>query len=73
MCPKDEKCVRSTSSLTRHINACKNLITLLNCQLPNSTLILKYITTSHLNFLLDNSKENISLEVLNNSKKKSDQ
>lgn len=69
-CLRYRKNIKSTSNLTRYINACKNAITLPNCQILNSTLVLKYNKTSHSNFLLNNNIKNISLEVSKNGKKK---
>lgn len=68
--PKYGKSVKFTSSLTKHVNAYKNLITLLSCQPLNSTLILEYNTTSHPNFLLYNNKEVINLRIFKNDKEK---
>lgn len=42
---------------------------MLNYQLLNLILILKYYIINHLDFLFNNYKKNISLKVSNNSKK----
>lgn len=55
--------------MRQHINAYKNPITLLCCQLLNLVSILKYNTTSPMDFLSDNNKKDISLKILNNGKK----
>ena len=69
MCPRCRKGVKSTSGLISHINTCKILITLPNCQLSNPKLMLDYNTTNLLDLPSDKNKENISLETSNNGKK----
>lgn len=68
LCSGCKKTVKSISGLTRYINVCKISITLPTCQPSNSKLILEYNVTNHLNFLLDNSKKDISQGVSHNSK-----
>lgn len=70
ICLRCGKSIKSTSSFPRYINAYKNLIYLLSCQPLNSAAILKYNTTSHLDFLSKSNKENIRLGTFNNSKQK---
>lgn len=70
---KYKKSVKFTSDLTRYINACKILITLLNCQLLNPKLVLDYFITNLLDLQLNKNKDNkkdISLRILNNNKEK---
>lgn len=62
-----EKAVKSTSSLTRHINICKIPITLPSRQSSIPVLILEYNMTNHLALTLDNLEEDISQEALNNN------
>lgn len=63
------KSVKSTSNLTKYVNTCKNLITFLSCSYLNTTLILEYNITSHLNFSSNNNKENIGPKASNNGEK----
>ena len=70
MCSRYRKVVKSTSGLTRHVNACKIPITLPSCQSFKPASILKYNTINHPDLLSDNFKENISLGVSNNDKEK---
>ena len=65
MCLRCETSVKSTSSLTRHIIACKLPIFLLYCQLSNPNLVLDYNITNSLNLSLDKNKEDITPEVSN--------
>lgn len=67
---KYRKGIKFTNRLIKHVNAFKNLITILNCQLSNLTAILKYIINSYLDFLLNNNKKDNSLRTLHNNKKK---
>lgn len=69
-CPKSGKGIKPSSHLIRHINVCKILITLPNYQSSNSPLILEYNTINHLDFWLNNDKEDISLRESNNSEEK---
>ena len=69
-CPRYKISVKSTSGLIKHVNVCKILITLPNCQPSNPKLVLNYNTTNSLDLPSNNNKKNISLEVLNNSKKR---
>lgn len=66
-CSRYRKSVKSTNDFTRHTNACKILITLLNCQPSTPALILKYNTINHPDLLSDNFIENINLRASNNN------
>ncbi len=59
-CPRCRKSVKSTSCLTRHVNACKIPITLLSCQPLEPTVILKDNTTNRPDLPSDNNEESIS-------------
>ncbi len=65
-CPRREKSVKSTSGLTKYVNACKIPIILPSCQLSTPAPILEYNTTNHSNLPLDNFEKNISLGAPNN-------
>ena len=67
VCPRCGKGVKSTSSLTRHVNACKIPISLLCCQSSNPDLVLNYNTTNPLDSPSDNNKEGITPEISNHS------
>ena len=70
VCPRCGKGVKSTSSLTRHINSCKIPITLPSRQPSTLAPILKYNTTNHPDLPSDNFEEDISPRALNNGKKR---
>ena len=70
VCPGCRKDVKSTSGLTRHINACKIPITLPNRQSLNPEPVLDYNTTNPLDLPSDNNKEDISPRESNNGKKR---
>lgn len=70
MCLRYRKVVKSTSGLTRHVNACKIPITLSSCQPFKPTSILKYNTINYPDLSSDNFKEDISLGASNNDKEK---
>ncbi len=65
-CPKCEKGVKSTSSLTKHINACKIPVILPYCQPSTLAPILEYNTINHPDLPSDYFKEDISLGISNN-------
>ncbi len=67
-CPRFGKDVKSTSGLTRHVNACKIPITLPSCQSSTPTLILEYNMTNHPDLPSDYFKKDISPEESNNNK-----
>lgn len=69
MCLRDRNDVRSTSGLTRHINACKILITLLRHQLSTLALILKYNIINYSDLPSDNFGEDINPGASNNDEK----
>lgn len=70
MCPRYKKDIKSTSNLTRYVNACKISIILPSCQSSILALILEYNPTNYLHLPLDNFEKNIGLKALNNGKKK---
>lgn len=65
-----EKSVQFTSSLTKHIKACKILIILPNWQPFKVVTILEYNTTNHIDLALDNFKEDINLRKSNHDEEK---
>ncbi len=67
-CRRREKSVKSTSGLTRHVNAYKILITLPNCQPSKPTAISEDNTTNCPDMPSDNNEESISLEISNRGK-----
>ncbi len=66
-CRKD---VKFTSSLTRHVNTCKILITMPSHQLSKPIAILEDNTTNCLDLPSDNNKEGGGLGASNHSKKR---
>ena len=69
MCPRYRKDVKSTSSLTNHVNVYKIPIILPSRQLSNPKLVLDYNITNLLELLSDNNKGDINSGASNNSKK----
>ena len=65
MCRRYGKSVKSTSSLTRHVNTFKVPISLPYCQLSNPDPVLNYNTTNPPDLPSDNDKEGITPEVFN--------
>ena len=65
MYPRCGKGVKSTSGLTRHVNACKIPISLPCCQSSNPDPVLDYNTINPLDLPSDNNKEGITPEVSN--------
>ena len=65
MCLRCGKGVKSTSGLTRHVNACKIPISLLFRQSSNPDPVLDYNMTNPLDSPSDNNKEGITPEVSN--------
>lgn len=63
------KAVKSTSGLTKHVNAFKIPITLPSCQPSKQVAILEYNITNSSNLSSDNNKKNISSGVFNNGNK----
>lgn len=64
--PRYRKDVKSTSSLTRHINSCKISITLLSHHFSKAIAILEYNVTNSPDLLSKNNEEDISLRVSKN-------
>ncbi len=64
--PRCEKGVKSTSHLTRYVNACKIPVTLPNCQPSTPAPILEHNTTNHPDLPSDYFEEDISPETSNN-------
>ena len=69
-CPRCGKGVKSTSGLTRHVNACKIPITLPSCQPSTLAPILEYNTTNHPDLPSDNFEEDISPGASNNGEER---
>lgn len=69
-CPKCEKVVKSTSGLTRYVNACKIPISLPYCQPSNPEPVLDYNMTNSLNLPSDNNEKNIRLVASDNDKER---
>ena len=69
-CLRYGKGVKSTSGLTRHVNAYKIPITLPSCQPLNLEPVLDNNTTNPLDLLLDNNEEDISPGASNNGEKR---
>ncbi len=67
-CPRCGKSVKSTSALTKHVNACKITVTLPRCQPSTPTPILQYNRTNHLDLLSDYFKDDISSGASSNNK-----
>ena len=65
VCPRYGKGIKSTSSLTRHVNVCKIHICLPYYQSLNPNPVLYYNMTNFLNLLLHNNKESIIPEISN--------
>ncbi len=65
-CPRYGKGVKSTSGLTRHVNACKIPVTLPSCQPSTPAPILDYNTTNHPDLPSDYFEEDISPGASNN-------
>ncbi len=65
-CPRCGKSVKSINGLTKHVNACKILVTLPSCQTFILAPILKYKMTNHPDLLSDYFEEDISPEASNN-------
>ncbi len=66
-CPRYGKNVKSTSGLTRHINACKIPLILPSCQTSTPAPILKYNTTNHSDLPSNYFEEDISPRTSNNN------
>ena len=66
MCPRCGKNVKSSSGLTRYINACKTPISLPNCQPPKPIAILENNIINRSNLLSD--EKGINSEVSNYGK-----
>lgn len=66
--PRCGKSVKFTSSLTRHVNDCKILITLTSCQPSKLIAILEVNTINYPDLLSDNNNKSISSEVSNYGK-----
>ncbi len=67
--PRFRKGVKSTSSLTKHVKACKIPVTLPSCQPSTPAPILDYNTTNHPDLPSDYFEEDISPGASNNDKK----
>ncbi len=68
VCPRCGKGVKSTNSLTRHVNAYKIPFTLSSRQPFKSAAILENNTINHLNLPSDNNEEGISPRASNHGK-----
>ncbi len=68
--PRCGKGVKSTSGLTRHVNACKIPVNLPSCQPSTPAPILEHNTTNHPDLPSDYFKEDISPRALNNNEEK---
>ncbi len=69
-CPRCGKGVKSTSGLTRHVNACKIPVTLPSCQPSTPAPILEHNTTNHPDLPSDYFEEDISPGASNNDDEK---
>jgi Plavaka transposase len=69
-CPRCGKGVKSTSGLTRHVNACKIPITLPSRQPSTLAPILEYNTTNYPDLPLDNFEKDNSLGASNNGEER---
>ncbi len=69
VCPRCGKGVKSTSGLTKHINACKIPITLPSRQPLEPTVILEDNTTNRPDLPSDNNEESISPGASNHAEK----
>lgn len=70
MYPRCRKNIKFISAITRYINISKILITLPSYQLFTLIPIWEYNIINHPDILSDIFEKNISLKILNNSKKK---
>ncbi len=69
-CPRCRKDIKSTSDLTRYVNAWKIPIILPSCPISKSIAILKDNTINCLDLPLDNNEKSISLRISNYGKEK---
>lgn len=68
ICPRCEKSVKSTSGLTKYVNAYKIPITLPSCQPLEPTVILEDNMTNRPDLPSNNNEESISPEASNHTK-----